>query len=226
MLRAYVAPVMAEAGFARWGRIYHATGPRGDRVFLEFMNIAYGDGATVFLVRLGAAPLPYRGWLRRADPESLDGPGSELDGLSALLVHGDVPAPREHAHRIVFDGEKDDAWVAEGEDDGTVAREWAFRDDAEAAACGGALAALLRDGYVPLMRRMLDRRALLDVALDPAETRVRARTSEARTRLFLTVDDLSAEGLDLALAAVPPEQPARAELVAWARARVAAGHAG
>jgi hypothetical protein len=223
MLRTYVAPLMAEAGFARKGRAYHATGPRGDRVFLEFMNIAYGDGATAFLMRVGAAPLPYWGWLRRADPASCDDWPSELDGLSALLLHGDVPAPREHAHRLAFDGEEGDGFRAAEDAD---RKEWAFHDAAGAAACGTALARLLGDAYVPLMRRMLDRRALLDLALDPAETRVTRRPSELMTRLFLTIDDLSSAGLEPLLVELPPWQPAREDLVAWARARVAAGAAG
>ncbi|MEU6848825.1 hypothetical protein ABZ901_02655 [Actinacidiphila alni] len=210
----YVRPAVKAAGFGESAAGFHLEAGNGDRVILAFQPYEFDEGES-FEVFFVTVPRSYWDWVTR------DAPGSGEPDAGGAVARCDIAPPPGLG--FVFDDESDDddddgdGWEDDGVGD-PYAHHWALSDDDDLRQCGPALARLLQERYIPLMRRLLDREAQSAAVLDP-NTEVGPLKARDLVTAFLRVDDAGPAELESLLSAIAPDTPNRAALTGWLRDR-------
>ncbi len=201
MLRTYVTPVLADAGFVKKGRTYRLTAATNDAAMVNIQRSGGGVGdRVVFFVNLSVVVVPHSDWLDYTLGITEATERSYAGGLWQSRL--DAPAS------VAAD---DFSWGSE---------RWLLDGAEMVPECGELLAGLLRDRAIPLLVKLLDRDTFLALSRDPKRP-LGPRVGPAD--IMLLVDRGPSVELEAAIAeceALDAETyPMAGKLAAWARQR-------
>lgn len=201
MLRKHVAPVMAEAGFVRTGRVYRLTADSGDSVVLDIRAYAFGQQVVAFWVTMGLITTPYADWICRNQTT----PDERPPGMECAFIHAQIEPP-------------DDLW--QGVLPQRVPSLWVFDRSVGGDVCGGALAQMLTVKWVPLLVSLLDRGRLLAEIHSRTPGLAHFQHQRERRELLHLVDDGPLSEIERLIPMVVELSP-EDNFKQWIRARLA-----
>lgn len=204
VLKEYVTPLLAAAGFVKKGRTYRLRNDRNDYAIVHVATSSRIGDAQGFRIMWGISPEPSR--RIRAFGFGVDFDPSAVPDWGESQLEMPIPAPEGSLMGEVAPLHFDDLFGLTPE---------------RRASIGEVLAAIVRDQIVPGAARLLDRQVLAEHILEYRDSEVLRSHSRPAAKALILLDDAPTSEI-LELVEQAESEGARPVLTDWIRAQVAA----